>query len=248
MTSRARKARALLAAAGLLLATGAGGAEVAVTWDAELTAPDGRAAYEARLRAIVEDARARVTAGLGLAPGPGIAVAVHSRQGFESRFGAEAARVDRARFVGETIHVNGGARLDDRLAGVVVHELAHAALDARGTARRLPRWLDEGLCERLSWRLQGLEAPAPDQVAELRQARERNALVPLPRDGELSRLDYLRSWAAVVFLERQVGRDRLLAVVRATLAGEPFDRALAREASLTPGEVDRGFAAWVGTL
>ena len=107
---------------------------------------------------------------------------------------------------------------------------------------------DEGLCERLSWSRRGLEAPAPNQVAELRQARERNALVPLPREGELSRLDYLRSWAAVVFLERRVGRDRLLAVVRATLAGEPFDRALARELSLTPDEVDRDFAAWVGTL
>jgi hypothetical protein len=248
MSSKARKARALLAAAGMLLATGAHGAEVAVTWDAELAPPGGRAAYDARLRAIVEDARARVVAGLGLDPGPGIAVAVHGRAGFESRFGADAARLDLARFVGDTIHVNGGARLDDRLAGVVVHELAHAALDSRGTARKLPRWLDEGLAERLSWQRKGLEAPAPNQVAELRQARERNALVPLPREGELSRLDYLRSWAAVVFLERRVGRDRLLAVVRATLAGEPFDRALARELSLTPDEVDRDFSAWVGTL
>jgi hypothetical protein len=219
-----------------------------VSWDAELAPPDGRAAYEARLRGIVADARARVVAGLGMEPGPGIEVAVHAPAGFAARFGAEAARVDLARFVGETIHVNGGARLDDRLAGVVVHELAHAALDSRGTARKLPRWVDEGLCERLSWSRRGLEAPAPNQVAELRQARERNALVPLPREGELSRLDYLRSWAAVIFLERRVGRDRLLAVVRATLAGEPFDRALARELSLTPDEVDRGFASWVGTL
>jgi len=248
MASNVRKARVLLAAAGLLLATGARGAGVAVSWDAELAPPEGRAAYEARLRAIVEDARARVAAGLGLEPGPGIAVAVHTRDGFEARFGAEAARVDLARFVGETIHVNGGARLDDRLAGVVVHELCHAALDSRGTARSLPRWLDEGLCERLSWQRRGLEAPAPNQVAELRQARDRNALVPLPREGELSRLDYLRSWAAVVFLEQRAGRDRLLAVVRATLAGEPFDRALARELSLAPDEVDRGFEAWVGRL
>jgi hypothetical protein len=248
MSSSTRQARALLAAAGLLLATGARGAEVAVSWDAELAPPEGRATYEARLRAIVEEARARVVAGLGLEPGPGIAVAVHTRAAFEARFGADAARLDLARFVGDTIHVNGGARLDDRLAGVVVHELCHAALDSRGTARSLPRWLDEGLAERLSWQRRGLESPAPNQVAELRQARERKALVPLPREGELSRLDYLRSWAAVVFLEQRVGRARLLAVVRATLAGEPFDRALARELSLTPEEVDRGFDAWVGGL
>jgi hypothetical protein len=104
MASNVRKARVLLAAAGLLLATGARGAGVAVSWDAELAPPEGRAACEARLRAI----------------------------------------------------------------------------------------------------------------------------------------------AAVAFLEQRAGRDRRLAVVRATLAGEPFERALARELSLAPDEVDRGFEAWAG--
>jgi hypothetical protein len=246
------KAPLLLAAALLLAGTaraaGTPAVEVPVTFDAALVPPGGAAAFEAQLRALVQDARARVVAGLALEPGPGISVQLHSRSGFERRFGDEAARTDRARFQGEVIHVNGDGRLDDRIAATVVHELCHAALDARGTARRLPRWLDEGLCERLSWQRRGLEAPAPNQVAELRQARERNALVPLPREGELSRLDYLRSWAAVVFLEQRAGRGRLLAAVRATLEGEPFDRALAREASLSPDEVDRGFDAWVGRL
>ena len=156
--------------------------------------------------------------------------------------------VDAARFVGEVIHLNGGTRLDDRLAGLLVHEMVHAALDSRGTARALPRWLDEGLAERSSWRKRGQESLAPNQVAELKQARERNELVPLPRTGDLSRQGYLASWAAVVYLEARFGREKVLASVRATLGGEPFEKALRRETGMSPEEVERAFEKWVGTL
>jgi hypothetical protein len=177
-----------------------------------------------------------------------LSVTVHSRAGYERRFGSDAVHLDAARFVGEVVHVNGGARLDDRLAGVLVHEMVHAALDARGTARALPRWLDEGLAERAAWRKRGVESPAPNQVAELRQARERRELVPLARSGELSRLGYLTSWAAVVFLEGKFGGERVMAAVRATLAGEPFEKALRRETGWSPEDVDRAFEEWVGRL
>jgi hypothetical protein len=242
--------RPLLAATALAaaLAAAAGAAEVAVTWDADLAPPADPAAYERHLRAIVADARARVVAALGMEPGPLLSVKVHSRAGYERRFGAEAAHRDAARFVGEVVHVNGGARLDDRFAGLVVHEMVHAALDARGTASALPRWLDEGLAERLSWTRRGQGFPAPNQVAELKQARERKELVPLPRAGELSRLGYLKSWAALVFLEGKVGRERVVAAVRATLGGEPFEKALRRECSLSPAELDSAFEAWGGGL
>lgn len=243
--------RPLLAAAALaaaLAAGDAGAAEVAVTWDTDVAPPSDTVAYERQLRAIVADARARVVTALGMEPGPLLSVKIHSRAGYERRFGAEAAHRDAARFVGEEVHVNGGARLDDRLAGLVVHEMVHAALDARGTASALPRWLDEGLAERLSWSRRGQGSLAPNQVAELKQARERKELVPLPRAGELSRLDYQRSWAAVVFLEGKVGRERVVATVRATLGGEPFEKALRRECAMSPEELDGAFDAWVGGL
>ncbi len=243
-----RPALAAAALAVTLAAGAAGAAEVAVTWDADLAPPADPAAYERQLRAIVSDSRARVVAALGMEPGPLLSVQIHSRAGYQRRFGAEAAHLDAARFVGEVVHVNGGARLDDRFAGLVVHEMVHAALDARGTAAALPRWLDEGLAERLSWSRRGQGSPAPNQVAELRQALERKELVPLPGTGELSRLGYLRSWAAVVFLEGKVGRERVLATVRATLGGEPFERALRRECAMSPEELDGGFQAWVGGL
>ncbi len=252
MTPFLARFRKVLAAAGLATALAAAspvrGADVAIAWDPDLARPDDRAAYERTLRGMVQDARARVVAGLGMEPGPELTVKVHSRAGYERAFGADAAREDAARFVGEVVHVNGGARLDDRLAGLLVHELTHAALDAGGKARTLPRWLDEGLAERLSWQRRGQDGPTPGQAAELKQARERKELVPLPADRELDRSGYLRSWAAVVFLERRYGRDRVMATVRATLGGEPFEKALRRELSLSTGELDRDFAAWVGGL
>ena len=165
---------------------------------------------------------------------------VHSRAGFEREFGARAADLEAARIAGEVVHVNGGARLDDRLAGPAGPR--DDPRDARrpGDRPALPRWLDEGLAERASWSRRG-SAPAPSQVAELRQARERRTLVPLPTAGELSPLQYLTSWAAVVFLEKRFGREKVLAAVRATLGGEPFERALRRETGMSPEEVERAF-------
>jgi hypothetical protein len=244
----AARFRKVLVVAGLAAAFAARGAEVAIQWDPELARPDDRAAYERTLRDMVRDARARVVAGLGMEPGPEITVRVHSRAGYEREFGTDAAHQDAARFLGEVIHVNGGARLDDKLAGLLVHELTHAALDSGGRARALPRWLDEGLAERLSWQRRGQDGPSPGQVAELKQAREARTLVPLPVDRELDRSGYLRSWAAVVFLERRYGRDRLLAMVRATLSGERFEKAMERELSLSQDDLERAFAAWVGGL
>jgi hypothetical protein len=37
-------------------------------------------------------------------------------------------------------------------------------------------------------------------------------------------------------------------MVRATLSGERFEKAMERELSLSPEELERSFAAWVGGL
>jgi hypothetical protein len=247
----ARRAPGTWLLAALALAAGVPGAraraaDVPIAWDPDLARPADQEAYERQLRAVVQDARSRVEAGLGQPLRQPPTVKVHSRAGFERAFGAEAARLDAARYVDDVVHVNGGARLDDRFAGVVVHELAHAVLDAPGQAT-LPRWLEEGLAERLSWQRRGVERLAPNQVSELQQASGRRALLPLPSSaGDLSPLDYLRSYAAVLFLEERSGRGKVLSLVRRTLGGEPFDRALRGELGLSPEDLDREFAAWVG--
>jgi hypothetical protein len=248
MSSRLSPGRRLLVALGLAGALAAGmarGAEVVIAWDPELAPPGDREAYERQLREIVRDARARATAELGMELRRPLTVKVHSREGFEREFGKDAVHVDAARFVGEVIHLNGGTRLDDRFAGLVVHEMAHAVLDDRGNAASLPRWLDEGLAERLSWKRRGMDRLAPNQVAELKQAAETHALTPLPATREMSRFGYLQAYAAVLFLETRFGRDKVLALVQATLGGEPFDRALQRELGWSTADLEKAFTAWV---
>ena len=248
MSSRLSRGRLLLVALGLAGAVPGGiarGAEVAIAWDPELAPPGDRDAYERQLREIVGDAKARATADLGMEIRRPLTVKVHSRAGFEREFGKDAAHVDAARFVGEVIHVNGGTRLDDRFAGLVVHEMAHAVLDDRGTAASLPRWLDEGLAERLSWKRRGMDGLAPSQVAELKQAAGTQVLTPLPATRELSRFGYLQAFAAVLFLETKFGHDKVLALVHATLGGEPFDRAMQRELGWSTVDLEKAFTVWV---
>ena len=81
------------------------------------------------------DARARVVAELGMEPGHLLSVKIHSRAGYERRFGSDSVHRDAARFVGEVVHVNGGARLDDRLAGLVVHETGPRGAGCTGDRR-----------------------------------------------------------------------------------------------------------------
>jgi hypothetical protein len=217
MASAPSPAGSLLLALGIGWAACAGTAraeDLRITWDPELVGRADQGAYERQLTEIVRDARARATAGLGMPLTRPPAIRVHARAGFEREFGRDAAQVDAARFVDDVIHVNGGARLDDRFAGLIVHEMAHAVLHPPGAAGSIPPWLEEGLADRLSWQRRGMDDLAPNQVAELKQAAEQRRLIPLPAVRELSRFDYLRSCAAVLFLERKVGREKVLAVVR----------------------------------
>jgi hypothetical protein len=90
-----------------------------------------------------------------------------------------------------------------------------------------------------------MEDLAPNQVAELKQAAETHELTPLPATREMSRFGYLQAYAAVLFLETRFGRDKVLALVQATLGGEPFDRAMQRELGWSTADLEKAFTAWV---
>jgi hypothetical protein len=146
------------------------------------------------------------------------------------------------------VYVNGGSRLDDWLAGTLVHEITHALVDSRGTGHLLPTWVNEGFAERLSWQRRGLDALQPNQVSELQVALRGKRLTPLPTGPALSHFGYLQSYAAVLFVETKRGRETLLAVVRRTLRGEPFEKALDAETRWTVETLERDFASWIEHL
>lgn len=239
-------------AALLLLALAGPAAAVAgpppeIAWDQDLAFEHDRENYQRLLAGIVDEAWRLAQAETGLSTQRAVKVRVHSRAGYESAFGTGAAWNRGAHYSRGEIHVNGGNRLDDRFAGGMAHEMVHAVLDSQGTAWRLPTWVNEGLAERVAWQRKGLSDLAPNQVEELKYAGRERRLTPLPVRG-LAREQYLHCYAAVLFVERKAGRETLLAVVRRTLDGEPFEKALDREARWSVEDLEREFADWVAHL
>jgi hypothetical protein len=239
-------ARGALAAL-LLAASADAAAQPKITWDPDLAFEWDRKNYERVLGELVQRGFERACQGTGIAAKPP-EVHVLTRARYEERFGSGAVWNQGAHYHAGAIWVNGGARLDDAVAGLFVHEMTHAVLDHRGTGYLLPTWVNEGLAERLKWTSRGLEDLAPNQVWELKGALGQGQLLPLQARGYLSRFGYLQSYAAVLYVERKIGRERLLAIVRKTLAGEPFERALDAETRWTQTQLERAFRDWVDHL
>lgn len=237
----------------LLLAVGGPAAAAAdpppseIAWDQDLAFEHDRENYQRALSRIVEEAWRLAQTETGLALRRPVKVRVHSRAGYEQTFGTGAAWNRGAHYLRGEIHVNGGNRLDDGFAGGIAHEMVHAVLDHRGTAWRLPTWLNEGLAERVAWQRKGLADLAPNQVEELKYAGRQRVLTPLPLRG-LAREQYLHCYAAVLFVEQKAGKEKLLAVVRRTLEGEAFERALDGETRWSTADLEREFADWVDHL
>jgi hypothetical protein len=248
MTMRATRAIFLLLAVRGPSAAAADPPAPEIAWDQDLAFEHDRENYQRLLSGIVDGAWRMARAETGLAPRRAPKVRVHSRARYEGNFGTGAAWNRGAHYHRGEIHVNGGNRLDDRFAGGMAHEMVHAVLDHQGTAWRLPTWVNEGLAERVGWKRMGIEDLAPNQVLELQYHGRERVLVPLPMRGSLTRAGYLHCHAAVLFVERKAGKEKLLAVVRRTLEGEPFERALDRETRWSMADLERDFADWVEHL
>jgi hypothetical protein len=239
--------KTVFAGIALLAATGAGAAPLEITWDKELAFDHDREHYQRELRSIVEQSYSQASAEMGLTIQQTLKVNVLTRARYEGRFGTGAAFTQGARYHRGAIYVNGGSRLDDGFSGLMVHEMTHAVLDHRGTSHRLPLWLNEGLAERLSWKRRGLEDLAPNQKTEVQYEGRKGTLIPLPTWGNMT-FTYLQCYAAALFFEKKVGKDKMLAVVRRTLGGESFERALDQETRWSMADLDREFVSWVEHL
>jgi len=222
-------------------------APVAISWDQGLAFDYDRENYQRMLLDIIQRGYSAVSGELGTTLQRPLRINVYTPAHYEKQFGSAAAATQGAHYFQGAIYVNGGSRLNDRFAGTMVHELTHAFLDYQGTGGRLPTWLNEGLAERLAWKRKGLDELAPNQVMSIQSARRQGTLTPLPAWGVI-KMDYLQFYAAALFVEKKVGKDKLLAIVRRTLEGEPFERALDQEVRWTVSDLEREFVAWVDRL
>lgn len=248
MRSSSRPLLVAVATLAALMALGArADAPVVMAWDRDLAYEYDRENYQRLLTDIVQKSYSLVSADLGLALQRPLKINVCTRARYEELFGTGAAFTRGAHYRQGSIYVNGGSRLNDGFAGLVVHEMTHAVLDYRGTGGQLPTWLNEGLAERLSWKRRGLDDLAPNQAMEIQYRRRQGTLTPLPAWGRVT-IDYLQFYAAALFVEKKVGKDKTLAIVRRTLQGESFERALDQEVRWTVGDLEREFVGWVDHL
>lgn len=239
----------LLAAALLALLAGpAPAADVEISWDKDLAFEWDRASYEKTLRELVRRSEADVSAWLGWPRTRPLEVKVVTRARYEAQFGSAVAAATGARYSRGVIEVNGGKRLDGWFAGMLSHELTHALLDDRRSIGRLPIWLNEGLAERLGFRARGQERLDSTQRQQLEVALQQRRLVPLPVAGGMDELRYLQGYAAVLFLEQKVGKDKLLAVVRRVLERGTLDEALDAELRWSVRKLEEEFSSWVDHL
>jgi hypothetical protein len=126
--------------------------------------------------------------------------------------------------------------------------MTHAFLDDLGTGHRFPMWLNEGLAERVGYRTRGQHDLDTTQRQELEVALEQRKLVPLPTGGGMTPFRYLQGFAAVLFLEKKLGKESLLAVVRRVMTRGTFEQALDAEQRWTMKNIEEGFSYWVDHL
>jgi hypothetical protein len=221
---------------------------VQISWDKDLAFEWDRANYEKTLGEMVHASEAEVSSWLGGQRMRPLKVSVITRARYEAEFGSGMAWNTGAHYARGVIHVNGGARLDGWFAGMLSHEMTHAFLDDLGTGYRLPSWLNEGLAERLGYRTRGQHDLTTTQVQQLEVALQQRELVPLPARGPMTPFRYLQGFAAVLFLEKKLGKETLLAVVRRAMRQGNFEQALDAEQRWTMKNVEEGFSYWVGHL
>jgi hypothetical protein len=236
----------ILAALALLAALPAAAADLDISWDRDLAFEYDRDHYERTLRGMVDDGLAAATSWLGIPVTRRIAVRVLTHPHYEASFG-DAVWTRGAHYQAGTIHVNGGARLNAWFAAMLAHEMTHAVLDAKGTAHRLPTWLNEGLAVRVGNHQRGWDRLDGVQVNQLEGALDRKTLLPLPTGG-ITTFGYLQAFAAVLFLEDALGREKLLTLVRRAVERGDFAEALHAEAGWSQRNVDEGFVRWVDHL
>jgi hypothetical protein len=245
----ARPARLLVAA---LVAAGAVRAaaapDVRISWDEDLAFEWDRANYERTLAQLVRASEAEVSSWLSWRRARPLEVRVITRAQYEAEFGSDMGWNSGAHYRDGVINVNGGAQLDGWFAGMLAHEMTHAFVEDGGTGCRLPMWLNEGLATRLGYRARGQHDLTTSQVQELEVALEQRRLLPLPTGGAMNHFRYLQSFAAVLFLEKKLGKEALLALVRRAMAKGTFEQALDAELRWTMKNVEEGFAYWVDHL
>jgi hypothetical protein len=205
------------------------GEEITVLYDQGL---DGLAEY---IRGIYPEASSDIRKALGWSvPSKPLVVLVANQQRFKAMSGSElfsAFAVPRRNTV--VIHCSPQNTQMVLLGEILKHELCHLALHHHIPSARLPKWLDEGICQWVSGSLgeimAGSSAVQPTGLSNrhipLRRLEHR-----FPTDKSLLLLAYQQSRSFVEYMVKEYGRQSLLKILAKLKKGEPIESAVAAAA------------------
>lgn len=130
------------------------------------------------------------------------------------------------------------------------HEMCHILLHQRIDSGRLPRWLDEGLCQ---WVSNGIDEIITNQkISALHGAALSQRMIPIshlqhrfPGDREARLLAYEASKRFTVFIMSKYGHPRLLDLLNHLAEGEDIQAAVLRAFSASLDSIEQ---QWQETL
>jgi tetratricopeptide (TPR) repeat protein len=114
------------------------------------------------------------------------------------------------------VPLGGLKRLDPVARGLLTHELTHAFVHSKSRGQS-PRWLHEGLAQRL----EGRTLSPRDRQGVVRRLRE-----VAPAEWQTGGFSYPLALSLTLHLEERRGFDSLVRVLHRLGEGEPFDRAI----------------------
>ena len=132
------------------------------------------------------------------------------------------------------------------LEQVLDHEIAHVLLGQAFGARRVPRWLQEGVAQLVA------REYTPQVTDRIGQGMFGDNLIPLdsltrgfPDDPIQARLAYAQSADLVAYINNQAGPEAMGVLIREMASGRPFGAALKVATGMTSDELE---TAWLARL
>lgn len=188
--------------------------------------------YAKRVLGFLRDARAEVSAAIGVEPLEPLGVVLYGKAAYV-RAHAHRFSFQTIGFFDGRIHVASPAHPTQALRGVLFHEYTHAVFREQTGGDR-PYWLNEGLAEMIERRARGRGVTTRSERAALRANIETGSWIPLGSIAsgfggladEAARNAYLQSVFTLGYLESRTTVEERTRLLRRLGSGFSVDQAL----------------------
>jgi hypothetical protein len=142
-----------------------------------------------------------------------------------------------------TLPLAGIGSLDPQVVSLITHELTHAML-AQATRDQAPRWLQEGMAQRMEMVPYSANAFNMYDDDKLLAVSVLDAVLGTSRDGDMIGEAYIVSETFVRYLQESVGPAGMQALIASFAQGSTTEEAIAAVSHKPLAELDAAFRLW----